>query len=142
MRAEKKVHIFSYLWPPLIVAIIIFYLSCLLTPSDVPEVDIHFPIPTDKIVHFCMYFGLSATISFNYIYRNNGRIIILKLIIFGILTPILYGGLLEILQANYFNREGDWMDFLANSIGSICTIPFSLWLKKHLLIQEYIKDNY
>lgn len=141
MIKEKKIHIFDYIWPPAIIAAIIFYLSCLVTPTEVPDVEFNLPIPADKIVHFCMYFGLSATIAFNYIFRNRGRIIILKMAIFGIILPILYGGLLEILQDNYFNREGDWMDFLANSIGSISTIPFSLWFRKHLLIQESIKEN-
>jgi len=35
-----------------------------------------------------------------------------------ILFPILYGGLLEILQHYFFPpRTGDWFDFLANAIG-------------------------
>lgn len=138
---NKKLYIVNLIWPPAIIALLIFYLSCLVTPSDVPEVDFHLPIDTDKIVHFCMYFGLAGIASFNYIFLNRGHIIILKMLIFAILVPVLYGGLLEILQANFFEREGDWWDFLANTIGALSTIPFSLWFRKHLLINEQMKQG-
>jgi VanZ family protein len=33
-------------------------------------------------------------------------------------TCVLYGGLLEIMQATLFSqRSGDWLDFIANSVG-------------------------
>jgi VanZ family protein len=96
-----------------------------------------FFIPTDKIVHFVMYFGLSVVASFNYIYDRKGKIIILKLVAFAILVPIVYGGLIEILQAEYFSgRSGDWYDFLADVLGSLSTLPFSLWFRHYLLNRE------
>ena len=141
MSESKKLHTLNYIWPSVIIATIIFYLSCLIAPSDVPEVDFNFPIETDKIVHFLMYFGLAGIGSFNYIYLNNGKIIILKMLLFAVLIAILYGGLIEILQANYFDREGDWYDFLANSLGALSTIPFSLWFRKYLLRREFVKQE-
>jgi VanZ family protein len=93
-----------------------------------------FFIPTDKIVHFLMYFGLSIVASLNYIYDKKGKIIILKLVAFAVLVPIIYGGLIEILQAEYFTeRSGDWYDFLADVSGSLATLPFSLWFRRYLL---------
>lgn len=141
MSKRKKLHTLNYIWPSVIIATIIFYLSCLIAPNDIPEVDFQFPIEKDKIVHFLMYFGLAGIGSFNYIYLNKGKIIILKMLIFAVLIAILYGGLMEILQANYFNREGDWFDFLANSLGALSTIPLSLWFRKYLLRKELIKQG-
>jgi len=136
----KKV--FKYTWPPAIVAIIIFYLCCLIPSNDIPKVEFDFFIPTDKIVHFLMYFGLSIVASFNYIYDKKGKIIILKLIAFAILVPILYGGLIEILQAEYFTeRSGDWYDFLADILGSLATLPFSLWFRHFLINRELAEQE-
>lgn len=129
--------IFKYTWPPAIVAVIIFYLCCLIPTNDIPDVGFDFFIPMDKIVHFLMYFGLSLVASFNYIYDRKGKIIILKLVAFAILIPIVYGGLIEILQAKYFSgRSGDWYDFLADVLGSLSTLPFSLWFRRFLLNRE------
>lgn len=129
--------IFKYTWPPAIIAIIIFYLSCLIQPNDIPEVGFEFFIPTDKLVHFLMYFGLAGVASFNYIYDKNGHIIILKLILFAVLIPIVYGGIIEILQAKYFDgRTGDWYDFLADVLGAMASIPFSLWFRRFLLNRQ------
>lgn len=130
----------SYIWPPAIIALTIFYLSCLIAPSTVPEVDWHFPIPADKLVHFCMYFGLAAVASFNYIFVDKGKIVILRMLLLAVLLPILYGGILELLQEYLFNRDGDWMDFLANSLGAITSIPFSLHFRKYLLRKEQIRQ--
>lgn len=134
--------IFKYSWPPAIVAIIIFYLSCLLPSKDIPDIGFDFFIPADKIVHFLMYFGLSLVASFNYIYDKNGNIIILKLIIFAICIPILYGGVIEIIQDNYFQgRSGDWYDFLADTLGAIASIPFSLWFRRFLLNRQELEQE-
>lgn len=134
--------IFKYSWPPAIVAIIIFYLCCLLPSKDIPDVGFDFFIPADKIVHFLMYFGLSLVASFNYIYDKNGNIIILKLIIFAICIPVLYGGLIEIIQDNYFQgRSGDWYDFLADTLGAIASIPFSLWFRRFLLNRQELEQE-
>ncbi|MDU1889370.1 MAG: VanZ family protein [Dysgonomonas sp.] len=133
--------IFKYSWPPAIVALIIFYLCCLIPTDDIPS-GFEFFIPTDKVVHFLMYFGLALVASFNYIYDKNGKIIILKLIVFAILIPILYGGLIEILQAEYFEgRSGDWYDFLADILGALASIPFSLWFRRFLLNRQLIIDQ-
>lgn len=133
---------FRYTWPPAIVAIIIFYLCCLIPTSDVPDVKFDFFVPTDKIVHFLMYFGLAGVASFNYIYDKKGKIIILKLIVFAILVPIIYGGLIEILQDRYFpERSGDWYDFLADILGAIASLPFSFWFRQFMLNRELRKQE-
>lgn len=141
MSDSKTLRTINYIWPPAIIATIIFYLSCLIAPNDVPDVEFDFPIETDKIVHFLMYLGLAGIASFNYIYIHKGKIIILRMLAFAVLVPILYGGLIEILQDNYFDRTGDWFDFLANSLGALTSIPFSLCLRKWMLKKERIKQD-
>ncbi len=127
----------KYTWPPMVIAVIIFYLCCLIPTNDIPDVEFDFFIPTDKIIHFLMYFGLSIVASFNYIYDKKGKIIILKLVAFAVLVPIVYGGLIEILQAECFaGRSGDWYDFLADVLGALATLPFSLWFRHYLLNRE------
>lgn len=129
--------ILRYIWPPAIVAIIIFYLCCLIPSNDIPDVGLSFFIPADKIVHFLMFFGLSSVASFNYILYKKGKIIILKLIAFAIFVPIIYGGVIEILQQKYFPpRSGDWYDFLADTLGVLASIPLSLWFRHFLLTRQ------
>lgn len=134
--------ILKYSWPPAIVAIIIFYLCCLIPQQDIPDVGFEFFIPTDKIVHFLMFFGLAAVASFNYIYDKKGKIIILKLVVFAILIPILYGGLIEIIQEKYYpERSGDWYDFLADALGALASIPLSLWFRRFLLDRQLTEQE-
>lgn len=141
MIENKRKRALCYIFPPALIALVIFYLCCLITPSDIPDVEFDFFIETDKMVHFCMYFGLAGIASFNYIFLNRGEIIILKMLAFAVLVPIIYGGIIELLQDNYFDRTGDWWDFLANTVGAVSTIPFSLWFRKHLLEKELSKQE-
>jgi len=134
--------ILKYSWPPAIVAAIIFYLCCLIPSDDIPEVGFNFIVPTDKLVHFLMYFGLAGVASINYIYDKKGKIIILKLIVFAILIPILYGGLIEIIQEKYFpERSGDWYDFLADVLGALASLPFSFWFRRFLLDRQLTEQE-
>jgi VanZ family protein len=46
-------------------------------------------------------------------------------------SGVLYGGLLEIMQAKCFtNRSADWQDFVANSFGCVVAILVFKKLKK------------
>lgn len=83
---------------------------------------------SDKWAHFIMYGGLTAVMLFdmNYVKIKQGRVSLpLWLIIF----PIAYGGIMEILQeyCTNGNRSGDWLDFLADSIGSVLVYALA-WL--------------
>jgi VanZ family protein len=41
----------------------------------------------------------------------------LKIIFLSTILSFLYGGIIEILQDNYFNRKGDFYDLLADTVG-------------------------
>ena len=130
----KKV---KHTYIPVIIALVIFYLCCLIQPSDVPEVDFDFFVPTDKLVHFCMYFGLSLGASANYIYNKKGEFKTYKLVIGAFFIPIIYGGFIEIAQHYHFpSREGDWFDFLADVLGSLSAIPLAIYFKNFMLKKQ------
>lgn len=127
--------VLKYTCPPILVAAVIFYLCCLKTSDDLP--DISWPY-ADKVVHFLMYFGLSGVASFWYIYGEKGRVIVLKLVAFAFVLPLLYGGFIEIIQEYYFGRSGDWLDLLADALGSLSVLPLALIYRRKLLIKQFL----
>lgn len=128
-----------YIWIPLIIAVVIFYLCCLISLDDVPETEFDFFIPFDKIAHFFMYFGLSGATALFYIYDKKGRINVSNMLLGAILIPIFYGGLIEIIQWKFFPpRSGDWFDFLADALGSLSTLPLIFYFKNYLLRKQYV----
>lgn len=124
----------KYACPPILVAAVIFYLCCLAAGDDIPSISWPY---TDKVIHFLMYLGLSGVASFWYIYGEKGRVNISKLIIYAFILPILYGGLIEILQDRYFEgRTGDWLDFLADILGALAALPLALYFRRILIKRE------
>ena len=132
----------KYTYIPIIISLIIFYLCCLIAPNDVPDVEIKFFIPTDKVVHFLMYFGLSGATAINYLYLNNWEIKKYKLLIGAFAIPIIYRGLIELLQYYYFPpRSGDWFDFLADILGSLAALPVVLFFRNYVLKKMVSKEQ-
>ena len=43
---------------------------------------------------------------------------------------IIFSGVVELLQSEYFNRSGDWIDFVANSLGALLGIPLAVLIVK------------
>ncbi len=71
----------------------------------------------DKIAHICMYGGLELVIWIEYL-RHHDNLDFIKVLLLGIITPIMLGGLMEIAQMKLTQgRSGEWADLLADSIG-------------------------
>lgn len=106
----------------IIVALIILFLS--LTGSDTFDKVPLFNIPyLDKIVHFLMYSGFMSVI----ILENRNRLARIRELFITALIPLLYGILMEILQATLtVSRSGSIYDVFANSTGVLCAIL--LWM--------------
>ena len=105
--------------PGILCGIIILILTGLpgsLFPRVKPVVGI------DKVVHLLMYAGFAFACLWGYRkqFVSNGSAYRKKAIILALVISIAYGGLTEIMQEYLVpKRTGDWMDFLADSIGTL-----------------------
>lgn len=101
-------------YPFSIMAILAIWFLSFFTPPHTPLEQIN---NFDKVVHICMYGGLSSLLWIEYLIRH-ATIQKGHLIVGGILLPILMSGCIEILQSCCTeNRSGDWLDFAANCTG-------------------------
>lgn len=84
--------------------------------SGFPKI-VSFPY-ADKIVHLLMYGAFAASIAF-----DNRKSILLKKKhpkYAAILFPVIFGGIVEILQEQFFYpRSAEWIDWFADIIGAI-----------------------
>ena len=99
----------------LIVIAAVIYLSFFKPPStDLSK------IPNfDKVVHFCMYLGMSGVLWLEFL-RTHRRdhTPLWHAWIGACICPLLFSGVVELLQAYCTTyRGGDWLDFAANAVG-------------------------
>ena len=80
--------------------------------SGLPKIKLPY---IDKIVHFGIFFVQSVLLSllFNFQTKKSYFMIILL----STLMAFAYGGIIEILQNNVFNRTGDVYDLIADILG-------------------------
>lgn len=102
-------------YPISLFLVVAIWIICLIPIPETPLDDV--PM-IDKWTHFVMYGSLCSVIFAEYAYRHI-KTNIKRLAIGGVLLPIIMGGLIELAQAYCTggNRSGDWMDWIANSIG-------------------------
>jgi VanZ family protein len=77
----------------------------------------------DKLAHLLMFLTLSGSVFFDNTAYFKQRITKRRIILGSFLFPLLFSGLIEIIQ-EYFSsvRSGDWMDFLFDGIGTLIGI--------------------
>lgn len=119
---EPKDNIFKpllYFTPALLWGIFILYFS-VMPGNEVPRFMIQFD---DKLIHGGIYFFAAGLIYLGFIRFNFRNPISRVPVGFIVLLCILYGGAIEIVQ-HYFvpRRTGDWLDFLANTTGSVVCV--------------------
>ena len=92
----------------------------LLSLLPVPDVRMTVEVPLmDKWTHMVMYGVLTLVIWLEYI-RAHKQMHGLRLLLLAFLAPIAMGGALELMQAYLTTcRSGEWLDFVANSIGAV-----------------------
>ena len=98
--------------------IVVIWVICLLPiPENVPLGDV--PM-MDKWTHFVMYGTLCTVMWWEYLRRHKTKNAG-KLFLLAFLAPIIMSGIIELAQAYLTNgnRSGDWLDFVANSIGVV-----------------------
>ena len=92
----------------------------LLSLLPIPDVRMPVEVPlVDKWTHMVMYGVLTLVIWLEYI-RAHKQMHGLRLLLLAFLAPIAMGGALELMQAYLTTcRSGEWLDFVANSIGAV-----------------------
>ncbi len=110
---KKYIKDYPLTW--LVVTMILFLSFCTIPETPMDNVPL-----IDKWVHICMYAVLSGTIWIEYL-RSHSFFNKKHVSIGAILLPILMSGMIELGQEFLTNgrRNGDWLDFTANSIGVI-----------------------
>ena len=76
----------------------------------------------DKVVHLLMYavFAFLCLWGYRKQFIPNGQAYQKKALLLAVVISIYYGGLTEILQEYLVpGRTGDWIDFLADGIGTL-----------------------
>lgn len=120
MRSSIRYIIF-----PGLIALAIFYFTCIVNVDSIPVPKKVFEY--DKLAHFGMFFALSAAVFIDYYLKHEGAPNGYKWLLFGLVVPVIYGGLIEIAQENFFSRTGDWCDFVADTMGSMSATIIALF---------------
>ena len=79
-----------------------------------------------------MYGGTSAVIWWEYL-RSHAVINYRRLLLWAVVGMIVLGGVVELLQAYCTTtRSGEWLDFLADSVGVLLGAAVGLLMKRFL----------
>lgn len=109
--------------------IIAIFVLCFINVPDTPLQNISL---IDKWTHIILYLCLGVCIALEYFnaYGYSGA---KKLALWVFLMPSLMGGLIEILQAYCTggNRSGEWLDFLADTIGAAIAFVIGILVAKY-----------
>ena len=112
----------------LLVIAAVVYLSFFRPPST--DLD---GIPNiDKVVHVCMYFGMSGMLWFEFLRAHRrDHTPLWHAWIGAFLCPVLFSGVVELLQAYCTTyRGGDWLDFAANATGAVLASAVALVVRR------------
>jgi len=114
----------------------VFVLVLCLTKTDaLPQLEFEWNLEIDKVVHLLMFFVISGTIFFENTIHLKKKTNPTRILSASLLYPILFGGLIEILQTlstKYNNRHGDWRDFAYDAIGVLLATLICFLLNKKL----------
>ena len=111
---------------------VVWVLSLVPFFPETPLDDIEF---IDKWVHVVMYGGTCMVIWLEYLFKHK-RYDYMKLFSWAWIAPVIMSGVLELLQeyCTFGHRNGDWLDFLANTTG--CTVTGLIGLAISLIIRN------
>ena len=101
----------------LLIILTVIYLSFFKPPttdlSNIPNID--------KIVHVCMYLGMSGMLWLEFLRApQKGDSPLWHAWVGAFVCPVLFSGMVELLQEYCTTyRGGDWLDFAANTTGAL-----------------------
>lgn len=130
---SEIVHFVSRYPLSILCVVLIWILSLMPFFPETPFDQVEF---IDKWTHLVMYGGTCSVIWWEYL-RNHQILDGEKLFFYAWLCPVLMSGLLELLQeyCTFGHRNGDWLDFAANTMGVtlgalIGLLMYQLWFKR------------
>ena len=113
----EKVEQIARKYPFSLTCIVLIWYLCVF--FDVPETPLSHVAFIDKWTHFVMYGGTCSVIWWEYL-RHHQRLNAWRLLVWAFVAPVLMSGVIELVQANFTtNRQGEWLDFAANSVGVV-----------------------
>ena len=78
-----------------------------------------------------MFFVLSAVCLFDYYRLHNGQPRISRWIFWGVVLPVIYGAVIELMQNYLFpSRSAEMADFVADVLGSVTALIIAIFLYK------------
>jgi len=112
------------------IVIAAIWIVCMIPVPETPLSNVRF---IDKWTHLVMYGGLVFVIMVEY-GRRKKTLQLKRLLLGGLLAPIVMGGLVELAQAYLTNgvRSGDWIDFVANATGALIGAFIGIPLARYL----------
>ena len=101
----------------LVIILAVIYLSFFKPPTT----DLGTIPNLDKVVHICMYFGMSGMLWLEFLMSHRrDRTPMWHAWVGAFVCPVLFSGAVELLQAFCTTyRGGDWLDFAANTTGAV-----------------------
>ena len=112
----------------LVIAAIVF-----LSLFNPPQTKLDTVTYIDKIAHVCMYGGLELIIWLEYL-RHHAGLQKVKIILLGIIAPIVLGGAMEVAQALLTQyRSGDWMDLVADAVGVLAGAAIGYFALRNII---------
>jgi VanZ family protein len=120
----------KYCLPLAVLWTVIIFVLCSTPGRFVPTTSWLELLSFDKFVHASIFFTL-VCLWLVYWFQSNK--LSTKTVLLTLILSIVYGGLLEIMQATLFSqRSGDWFDFIANSFGCVMGLWFFSKIKQKL----------
>ena len=117
---------FKYYWPAILWTVFILVM-CSIKLGGVSSSPMFFP-GFDKLVHSGFYFVLVIVYANGFIRQRGLSTLTFLAEVLITAVAIIYGGLIELLQAYVFTwRNGDWADLFADAVGA-CMATFGLLL--------------
>ncbi len=101
----------------LVVAVILY---ATLFPHPLGEEEIPAFPGADKLVHAIMFGGMTGALIFDYMRSRKASAIKTGIIIAFVVSSIVTGGIIELLQgAMNCGRSADWLDLAADAFGAV-----------------------
>lgn len=117
-------------YPLSILCILAVWYGCFFFKA--PETPLNDVSLIDKWTHMVMYLVTCGAIWWEYL-RSHKAVCPVRLTLWAVLAPIAMGGLIEILQAYCTGgrRSGEWLDFVADTLGVVLAACLGLGWKRH-----------